>query len=342
MMQFKDAAYEILKTAGESLHYNEITDRAIEAGILSTSGQTPHASMGALLYTDTLKEDSRFRRGDRKGYFGLRTEPPTDIQEQINAINSKVKKILRNRLQKIEPRKFENLVKSLLDEMGLEETSVTSYSGDRGIDVRGTLNAENLSQINVAVQAKRWKNNVGPKVVRELRGSLQIHEHGIVITPSDFTASAQAEAEEPGKTHISLINGEQLVELLIEHQVGVAKEEYIVPILDDEYWGEILGESLAEPEKEQPETSPEDKQTADEMFPLPIQAEYKGEIYTAELLDLDGNIIYAGQNYDSPSGAAKAVAVDWKSVNGWAFWQFYDNQNEQWKYIGELRNIIYL
>lgn len=341
-MQFKDAAYEILKSGGESLHYNEITDRAIEAEILSTSGQTPHASMGALLYTDTLKEDSRFRRGDRKGFFGLGIEPPTDIQVQINAIKSRVKKTLRSRLQKIEPRKFENLVKSLLDEMGLEETSVTSYSGDRGIDVRGTLNAENLSQINVAVQAKRWKNNVGPKVVRELRGSLQVHEHGIVITPSDFTASAQSEADEPGKTHISLINGEQLVELLIEHQVGVAKEEYVVPILDDEYWGEILGESLAEPEEQQPETVSEEKQQVEEKFPIPIQSEYKGEIYKAELLDLDGNIIYEGQNYYSPSGAARAVAVDWKSVNGWAFWQYYDNQTDQWKNIGELRNVIYL
>ena len=242
----------------------------------------------------------------------------------------------------MEPRKFENLVKSLLDGMGLDETSVTSYSGDGGIDVRGTLNAENLSQINVAVQAKRWKSNVGPKVVRELRGSLKVHEHGIVITPSDFTASAQSEADEPGKTHISLINGNQLVELLIEHQVGVAKEEYIVPVLDEEYWSEILGESQSEPEEHQPETGSEGKQPVEEKFPLPIQAEYKGEIYKAELLDLEGSIKYEGQVYDSPSGAAKVVAVDWKSVNGWAFWQFYDNQSGQWKNIGELRDIIYL
>jgi len=43
-MQFKDAAYEILKAAGEPLHYSEITDRALKAGILTTSGQTPHAT----------------------------------------------------------------------------------------------------------------------------------------------------------------------------------------------------------------------------------------------------------------------------------------------------------
>ncbi len=72
-MQFKDAAYEVLKSEGKPLHYNRITDLAISAGILDTSGQTPHASMGALLYTDTLKPDSRFRRGDEKGTFTLKT-----------------------------------------------------------------------------------------------------------------------------------------------------------------------------------------------------------------------------------------------------------------------------
>jgi restriction system protein len=89
------------------------------------------------------------------------------------------------------PKKFEDLIQSLLVAMRLEETSVTPYSGDGGIDVRGVLNAEDLSKINVAVQAKRWKANVGASVVRELRGSLKVHEHGIVITPSDFTLAAK-------------------------------------------------------------------------------------------------------------------------------------------------------
>ncbi|MBC8285835.1 MAG: restriction endonuclease [Nitrospinae bacterium] len=201
-MQFKDAAFEILKKAGEPLHYNEITERAQVAEILTTSGQTPHATMGALLYTDTLKENSRFRRGGEKGTFILRAVGSGDIEQQINGINAQLKKTLRKRLLEMDPRKFEKLIQLLLDEMGLEETSTTSYAGDGGIDVRGVLNAENLSKINVAVQAKRWKGNVSTKVVRELRGSLRINENGIVVTPSGFTASAKAEADEAGKGRI--------------------------------------------------------------------------------------------------------------------------------------------
>jgi restriction system protein len=79
-MQFKDAAYEILKSAGGPLHYNEIAERALSKSLLTTTGQTPHASMGALLYTDTLIDNSRFRRGDKKGTFTLRVEPPNHWQ----------------------------------------------------------------------------------------------------------------------------------------------------------------------------------------------------------------------------------------------------------------------
>lgn len=336
-MQFKDAAYEVLKEAREPLHYTEITDRALAVEMLSTTGLTPHASMGALLYTDTLKDNSRFRRGDRKGTFALRAEPPSDIKRQIDAINAQVRRTLRKRLQKMDPRQFENLVKLLLDEMGLDETSVTKYGGDGGIDVRGILNAENLSVIDVAVQAKRWKGNVGPKIVRELRGSLKIHEHGIVITPSDFTSSAKAEADEPGKVHISLINGGQLVDLLIEHHVGVANIEHTVHALDEDYWSEILGDDLIEHPSSSSTATPKQKPQATINFPIPIRANYQGQIFDAELLDIEGHVRYGGKLYETTSGAAKAVATDWKAVNGWDFWRFYDTHSGKWNNIGMLR-----
>ena len=87
-MQFKDAAYEILKEAGKPLHYNEITDLAQQKGILDTAGQTPHATMGALLYTDTIKENYRFRRSDEKGTFALAVTGPKGIKQQIESIQN--------------------------------------------------------------------------------------------------------------------------------------------------------------------------------------------------------------------------------------------------------------
>src|SRR5687768_1869828 len=104
-MQFKDAAYDILKQENKPLHYNEITNKAIAAGILEYSGQTPEATMGALLYTDTLKENSRFKRGDQRGTFTLRASGPTGIDQQIEAIHKKVRQDLHKHLLAMEPQK---------------------------------------------------------------------------------------------------------------------------------------------------------------------------------------------------------------------------------------------
>ena len=174
-MQFKDAAYEILKKANQSLHYNEITKRALEAGILDTAGKTPEASMGALLYTDTLNPESRFRRGDEKGTFTIKGKVPVGIEQQINAIHAQVRHDLKAYLHKMHPQKFESLIRALLVEMGFEEAETTSYSSDKGIDVRGLLRVDKLSTIHVAIQAKRWSKNVGSEVIQNVRGSLNFY-----------------------------------------------------------------------------------------------------------------------------------------------------------------------
>jgi restriction system protein len=61
-MTFLDAAYEVLKQAGQPLHYTELANRALAAGLLDTRGQTPKATMDSRLYVDTQRPASRFRR----------------------------------------------------------------------------------------------------------------------------------------------------------------------------------------------------------------------------------------------------------------------------------------
>lgn len=333
-MQFKDAAYEVLKSEGKPLHYNRITDLAISAGILDTSGQTPHASMGALLYTDTLKPDSRFRRGDEKGTFTLKTLTKTGIHQQIENLQTKVRQDLRKHLLEMPPQKFEELIRSLLEEMGFDEAETTSYSNDKGVDVRGILRTNPLSTVKVAIQAKRWKNNAGSSVVRDLRGSLRMAdaEQGLIITPSDFTASAKEEAQAEGKTPITLINGAMLVDLLIKYQVGITQEQIVVPAIDVEYWTEVVGVKLGE------EKGKKEKASQNVDFPLAVQAQHKGETYHGELLSLQGSFRYDGKDFPTPTTAAKLITIEWKEVNGWDFWRFYDEANAKWQKIGSLRS----
>jgi hypothetical protein len=56
-MTFTDAAAEVLRLAGKALHYKEITDLAIEKGLLSHVGKSPEVTMGARLAALLKKDD---------------------------------------------------------------------------------------------------------------------------------------------------------------------------------------------------------------------------------------------------------------------------------------------
>ena len=58
-------------------------------------------------------------------------------------------------------------------------------------------------------------------IVQQVRGSLGAHEQGLIITTSDFSSGAIKEAIQPNKAPIALINGKQLVLLLMEYNIGV-------------------------------------------------------------------------------------------------------------------------
>jgi HJR/Mrr/RecB family endonuclease len=331
-MQFKDAAYEILKSSGKSLHYNEITNVALKRKILTTSGKTPHATMGALLYTDTLDDDSPFQR-EGKGKFALKFSSLTGIEQQIKASEVIAREQLRNHLLQMHPQKFEELIRALLEVMGFEETETTPYSNDKGIDVKGILRTNQLTPVKVGIQAKRWKKNVPAKDIRDLRGSLSsTGEQGIMITPKDYTTDAKLEAHAENKIPITLINGDRLVGLLFEYQLGIKEEQHTIHSIDTEYWREAFSVNF-EP---QIITKKNLKQTQ-VNFPISIQAQHRGAIYTAQLLEIKGSVILDGKEYPTPTTAAKVIATDWKQVNGWDFWRYLNPSNGKWEKIGKLR-----
>ena len=78
----------------------------------------------------------------------------------------------------------------------------------------------------MAVQVKRWKGNVQVPVVQQVRGSLGTHDQGLIITTSDFSSGATEEARRPNAVPVALMNGDQLVALLVEHNIGVHRISY--------------------------------------------------------------------------------------------------------------------
>ena len=241
-MTFLEAAEAVLKESGAPLHYKEITARAQQKGLIQSSGKTPEATMGALLYTAVAKAKEQGVAGTfrpaGKAHFGLALSAVGGaVQSAIEAQNKKAAKELLDFLHGMHPRQLELIVGRLLEQIGFEDVKVTDYVGDGGIDVNATLTVGGVTKVKTAIQVKRFKEraNVGVKVVRELRGSLVTDQRGLIITTSKFAEGAKEEAEAQSKTPISLIDGEHLVQLLMKHEIGAERE--LVPLykvkLDD-------------------------------------------------------------------------------------------------------------
>lgn len=169
-----------------------------------------------------------------RGYIGLSKWQARGLAFQIEQYNQEVRKTLRDRLLAIKPKEFEKLISRLLAEMGFVEVEVGSFHADGGIDVRGELTVGDVVRLKLAVQVKRWKRNVQAPVVRDVRGSLGAHEQGLIITTSDFGKGAKEEAAQADKSPIALMNGEQLVQLMMEYGIGVHRSTPNLLEIDEE------------------------------------------------------------------------------------------------------------
>jgi len=109
-------------------------------------------------------------------------------------------------------------------------------SGDNGVD--GVIDQDALGLDRVYVQAKRYKldSAVSEPDIRGFAGSLEGVEatKGVFVTTSYFTSQARTFADRIAR-RIALIDGQQLAQLMIKHDVGVRIEEtlYIKKIDED-------------------------------------------------------------------------------------------------------------
>ena len=85
----------------------------------------------------------------------------------------------------------------------------------------------------MAVQAKRWRANVRAPEVQRVRGSLGAHEQGLIVTTSDFSRGAPAEATRPDAAPVALMNGEEFAALLAGHQIGARTHHYELYALEE-------------------------------------------------------------------------------------------------------------
>jgi restriction endonuclease Mrr len=144
-----------------------------------------------------------------------------EIEARVKRHNALAKQEFRAWLETLEPRRFERLVGELCKKLGWHDVRVVGGAGDGGIDITATRHGPGQHKEPVALQVKRYRHPVGPRIIRELIGTVTTGRFvtGMLVTTSDFTPQAREEAARDVRIH--LVSGFQLVDLFAEHGVAV-------------------------------------------------------------------------------------------------------------------------
>lgn len=169
--------------------------------------------------------------------------PEEELEDAYRRIRTSLAADLLAMVRQCTPERFERLVVDLLIKMGYGGTredagEAIGRSGDGGID--GIIKEDPLGLDTIYLQAKRWdaSNGVGRPEIQRFAGALQGRgsKKGVFITTSFFTREAYDYARTPG-INIVLIDGERLVQLMIDHGLGVTVAvAYAINRIDSDYF----------------------------------------------------------------------------------------------------------
>lgn len=163
--------------------------------------------------------------------------PQEVISMGITELENSLKRELVEQLKTVDPYYFEVVILKLFKSMGYGEFTRTSRSGDGGVD--GIINQDALGVEKIYTQAKRYVDHpVGGRDMTNFIGAISRDgvNKGIFVTTSSFSTSAIEMAQRARDT-IVLIDGEKLVDLMIEYNVGVQiKTEYKLKEIDEDFF----------------------------------------------------------------------------------------------------------
>ncbi len=168
----------------------------------------------------------------------INSSPQDLIDKGFSQIEKETKTDLLEKLKTIDPYFFEKVILILLKKMGYGEFIETSKSGDGGID--GIINEDKLGLDKIYIQAKRFnENKVREKDIRNFIGAMSGDTNkGVFVTTSIFDIGAVEKAKN-AHHKIILIDGNKLVDLMHEFNVGVQiKSTYEIKQLDEDFFEE--------------------------------------------------------------------------------------------------------
>jgi restriction system protein len=165
--------------------------------------------------------------------------PHEQIENSKIAIEAAVASQLLQRLREEDPEFLERTVLKLLHAMGYgsseDDLQHLGGSGDGGVD--GVIRQDKFGLDQIYIQAKRYGSaTVGRPDIQSFVGALtgQHATRGVFITTSSFSREAKEFARTIQQYRVILVDGEDLVRLMIENKVGVTVSRTVEVVEIDE------------------------------------------------------------------------------------------------------------
>jgi len=241
-----EAILEVFKREGKPLLIKDIYTKIIEYDLYRFRAQRPEDIVRIQLRRHCAELD--FPTASSKKLFTINTDgsfwkhekniKQKDQEKKDDAFSfdelkelhkkyiHNFKKDLLKQLKELSPVAFEVFGKELMKAYGFKKVEVTKQTRDGGIDGFGELKI-GLASMKVAFECKRWtRNTVGRPQVSQFRGDIQgKFEQGIYFTTSTFTKEAKTSSFQNGAVPIILIDGNSIVDMMIEKRFGVEVED---------------------------------------------------------------------------------------------------------------------
>ena len=170
------------------------------------------------------------------------TTPEERVAAAYAELRSALAGDLLDRVLDQSPEFFEQLVLDVLHSIGYgghrDDVQRLGKSGDEGVD--GVIREDALGLDLIYVQAKRWSNPVSRPEIQKFVGALhgQRASRGVFITTSAFSAEARSYADSITPQRVILLDGKELAQLMIDHDVGVTvATRYDLKRIDQDYFG---------------------------------------------------------------------------------------------------------
>lgn len=226
--------------------YQQITDIGMEE--IRTGEKDPRLNYFIKKYPSI----SQFYQGESKNNTAedkmeCAITPVEAIDQAMSDLNRSLADELLNEIYKERDWSyFEKLVLKVMQSLGygIDDSSLilTGKPGDEGID--GEINEDRLGFDKIYIQAKHYRpeSSINDQVVRNFIGSMSVKgvSKGILITTSSFTEKAKNMAATSTNIRVRLIDGQELVKLMIENNIGVSvSRTYEIKRIDMDFFDGI-------------------------------------------------------------------------------------------------------